>query len=307
MTAVVGRVWAWVSPAISYRPWASKAKPVKTVTDEGQMKGRWGFWGLTSWVWGEQKKQIDQTALTEEYWEAEEEILKPLKIEELSASSEETEVYAPAAQGASRWWNRMLPSTYWPWTRSTNSSGLGQRKCAGWSEGTWDTDTNDGEYSDYDTPPPSPTPASKQSSTFQYFARSWTGEVLPEHYEICFNFLRHLFDLFVVGFLWTVSPPAKFILDVLGIQGALKLWLHGMAMFFVTAVGMAGLLWLVQEYLLQFALVYGIFQALVISVSVRQSVITGDGEEEKDERDEKESSEEKCSERERDQVQQTKD
>lgn len=48
---------------------------------------------------------------------------------------------------------------------------------------------------------------------------------------------------------------------------------------------MAGLLWLIQEYLPQFALIYGIIQALVISVSVRQSVILG-VEEEKEEKQE---------------------
>ncbi|AWP04989.1 DUF4661 domain containing protein [Scophthalmus maximus] len=113
----------------------------------------------------------------------------------------------------------------------------------------------------------------------------WKVEILPEHHDICFNFIRHLFDLFVVGFLWTVSPPAKLILEVLGVQGALRLWLHGMAMFFVSTVGMAGLLWLIQEYLPQFALIYGIIQAVVISVSVRQSVIIG-LDEDKEEKDE---------------------
>ncbi|KAG7457556.1 hypothetical protein MATL_G00228280 [Megalops atlanticus] len=115
----------------------------------------------------------------------------------------------------------------------------------------------------------------------RWWSKSWKGEVLPEHYEICFNFLRHLFDLFVVGFLWTVSPPVRVVLDVLGVQGALKLWFHGMALFFVSTVGMGGLLWLVQEYLPQFALAYGIVQALVISVSVHQSVVLGEEEEEK--------------------------
>lgn len=123
------------------------------------------------------------------------------------------------------------------------------------------------------------------TSPFRLFAHNWKVEILPEHHEICFNFLRHLFDLFVVGFLWTVSSPAKLILEVLGVQGALRLWLHGMAMFFISTVGMAGLLWLIQEYLPQFALIYGIIQALVISVSVRQSVILG-VEEEKDEKQE---------------------
>ncbi len=119
-----------------------------------------------------------------------------------------------------------------------------------------------------------------------------TGEIVPEHYDICFNFLRHLFDLLVVGFLTTVSPPAKFILDVLGVQGALKLWLHGMAMFLVSSVGMAALLWVVQEHLLPFALIYGIVQALVISVSVHQSDASAEGDDGKGDGEVKESEEE---------------
>ncbi|XP_072531986.1 uncharacterized protein C6orf47 homolog [Salminus brasiliensis] len=278
MTAVVGRVWAWVSPANLYRPWGSKAKADKAFTSEGQLKSRWSLGGLTSWVWGGQKNQTDQMTPIEEFWEAEE-THKPLEVEDLSAA--ETETAAP--QKAPRWWSRMLPSAYFFWPRSSTADGLRQRKYTGWNEAfERDFDTKDGELSDYGTPPPSPTPLMKRPSPFQILARTWTGEILPEHYEICFNFLRHLFDLFVVGFLWTVSHPTKFILDILGVQGALKLWIHGMAMFLVSSVGMAGLLWLVQEYLPQFALVYGIVQALVISVSVQQSVILGTGDEGED-------------------------
>ncbi|KAI4890532.1 hypothetical protein NFI96_003270 [Prochilodus magdalenae] len=299
MTAVVGRVWAWVSPGNLYRPWGTKAKPEKTFPSEGQQKSRWSLWGLTSWVWGGKKIQSDQTTPTEEFWEAQE-TYKPLEIEDLSAA--ETEKVAPPT--APRWWSRMLPSTYFFWPRAAKADGLRQRKLAGWNE-TFERgfDTRDGDLSDYGTPPPSPTPPATKPSPFQVLARTWTGEILPEHYEICFNFLRHLFDLFVVGFLWTVSPPTKFILDVLGVQGGLKLWLHGMAMFLVSSVGMAGLLWLVQEYLPQFALIYGIVQALVISVSLRQSVILGaeddgiDGRNEDEEEEQEE--EEKDDERDR--------
>lgn len=170
----------------------------------------------------------------------------------------------------SRWWGGLFPTSYlW------SGPELRRRKV----DVAVDGDA-DGDVSDYDTPPPSPIPpASSLSSPFRFFVSSWMLEIVPEHYEICFNFLRHLFDLCVVAFLWTVSPPTKLVLEVLGVQGALRLWFHGMAMFFVSTVGMAGLLWLIQEYLAQFALVYGIIQALVISVSVRQSVILGVDEE----------------------------
>ncbi|KAK1804703.1 hypothetical protein P4O66_003560 [Electrophorus voltai] len=272
MTAVVGRVWAWMSPSNMYRPWGNKRKLETTFTSEGRVESRWGFGRVTSWIWGGQGNQCDPKTQAEEYWEAEEETHKPLEIEELTAAESET----AGSQSTPRWWSRVLPSSFFRLS-STNSSGLGQRKFAVWNEAPWDSDSKDGELSDYGTPPPSPTPLSQRSSLIQVLAHTWTGDILPEHYEICFNFLRHLFDLFVVGFLWMVSPPTKFILDILGVHGALKLWLHGMAMFFVSSVGMAGLLWLVQEYLPQFALVYGIIQALVISVSVQQSVILGTG------------------------------
>lgn len=278
MTAVVGRVWGWVRPAISYRPWGSKEGPDKTmrdkpVTDEQQARGSWDLGGLTTWVWGAgQKRQTSEQTLIDEYLEASEEKIQSREIEALGARKQEAE--GKAEHGDSRWWNKVLSSSHLFWPRTADPGGLSQKKCVG---GGWDLD-NDGDYSDYGTPPPSPTPSS--SSAFRFFALAWNGEIVPEHYEICFNLLRHLFDLLVVGFLWTVSPPAKLVLEVLGVQGGLKLWLHGMAMFFVSTVGMAGLLWLVQEYLPQFALVYGIVQALVISVSIQQSVILGEGDEE---------------------------
>ncbi|KAK3507928.1 hypothetical protein QTP70_003818 [Hemibagrus guttatus] len=302
MSAVVGRVWSWIHPGNLYRPWATKPKSEKSLTVEVQEKSRWSLGGVTSWVWGGWRKQSDQKAPPEEFWEAQEEILKPLEVEDLKADLEK-----PPPQSPQRWWNRLISPVFyfWPrespqrwwnwlispvfyfWPRSSKSSGLVQRNST-WNEGLWDSD---GKDSDYGTPPPSPIPFSQRSSVFHFFARSWSGEILPEHYEICFNFIRHLFDLFVVGFLWTVSPPAKLVLDVLGVQGALKLWLHGMAMFLVSSVGMAGLLWLVQEYLPQFALIYGIIQVLVISVSVRQSVILGTGEDGKEVEDSEEETE----------------
>uniref|UniRef100_A0A8C2YZC1 Uncharacterized protein n=1 Tax=Cyclopterus lumpus TaxID=8103 RepID=A0A8C2YZC1_CYCLU len=269
MTAVVTRAWGWV------RSWGSSTMSENTtaVITRGQNPGMGGW---TSWMWGGGRFQSDQSSPAEEYWEAQEK-LQPVAIEVLSSGKQERE-------HVSRWWNKYLPTSYLSWPRKTEPSGLRQRKREGRSGDVCDCDV-DGDFSDYGTPPPSPTPSSSElTSPFRIFAHSLKVEVLPEHYEICFNFLRHLFDLFVVGFLWTVSPPAKLILEVLGVQGALRLWFHGMAMFFVSTVGMAGLLWLIQEYLPQFALIYGIIQALVISVSVRQSVILG-VEEEKDDFD----------------------
>ncbi|KAJ3609331.1 hypothetical protein NHX12_023854 [Muraenolepis orangiensis] len=255
-------MWGWVRPTFSYRPWGRSAESENTTIDYVTTEKR-RFWGLSTlnpWAWNSYPS--GQTSVAEEFFEAPEK-LQSREMEELGAGKQDL-VKAEHAI----WWNKIIPSSVWP--TKTESSGLGRRK----GEEAWD---NDADVSDYGTPPPSPTPPSSTRvwSAIGLFVNSWKEEILPEHYEISFNFLRHLFDLVVVGFLWTVSPPTKLILEVLGVQGALRLWLHGMAMFFVSTVGMAGLLWLIQEYLPQFALIYGIAQALVISVSVKQGVILG--------------------------------
>ncbi|CAI5768101.1 Hypothetical predicted protein [Podarcis lilfordi] len=91
----------------------------------------------------------------------------------------------------------------------------------------------------------------------------------PEHLQICFNFTRHLFDLCVVTLLCASSPAFRLVLDILGFGGPLKVWLHGFACFLVTAYGMYLALWLVQEYLVQFACLYGFLQTLVLCVSIQ--------------------------------------
>ncbi|KAG7500752.1 hypothetical protein JOB18_028408 [Solea senegalensis] len=275
MTAVVGRALGWVCS------WGrgSRSKKIEGFETEGhkQSYSSQTTRGWTSWLWGGWRRQNVQSSPDEQYWEAQERV-QPLEVEELFAGKQDSVAHT---EHVSRWWNKYLPTAYFLWPRQTDSSTLRQRKHEGLSRGAWDD--VDG---DFRTPPPSPVPPSSPlTSPFRLFADSWNVEILPEHYEVCFNFLRHLFDLFVVGFLWTVSPPTKLILEVLGVQGALRLWIHGMAMFFVSTVGMAGLLWVIQEYLPQFALIYGIIQAVVISVSVRQSVLM-DVEEENVETDE---------------------
>lgn len=279
MMTVVGRAWGWVRSLGNN----AMSETTTTLTSEGHKQhscdGQ-GLRGWTSWIWGGWRHQTNQSSPVEEYWEAQDKFpAMEMEIEDLGAGKQGTE----ASLQVSRWWNKCITSYIWP--RKSEVSGLRRRKCDGRSGDVWNRDI-DGDFSDYGTPPPSPTPSSQLTSPFRLFAHSWKVEILPEHYEICFNFLRHLFDLFVVGFLWTVSPPAKLILEVLGVQGALRLWFHGMAMFFVSTVGMAGLLWLIQEYLPQFALLYGIIQALVISVSVRQSVFLGVEEENKENEEE---------------------
>lgn len=273
---MAGWAWGWL------RSWGSSSSskdvsentPKVTAEEQKQVsRGSGGSRGWLSWVWGGWRRQGDKGSPVEEFWEAQEK-LQPMEIEVLGAGKQEKE---PEPRQVSRWWSKYIPSYSLPW--KSEASRVRRRKRAARSG-----DDADEDFSDYGTPPPSPTP--HIASPFRLFVSGWKLEILPEHHEICFNFLRHLFDLFVVGFLWTVSPPTKLILEILGVQGPLRLWLHGMAMFFVSTVGMAGLLWLVQEYLPQFALIYGIIQGLVISVSVRQSVLLGTeegGEAEKEE------------------------
>ncbi|XP_061597129.1 uncharacterized protein C6orf47 homolog [Cololabis saira] len=257
---VAGRTVAWL------RSWGGGLSASPTTMRPEQPGGRAGW---SSWIWGGWRRRSD---LVDEFWEAQEK-LPPVEVKDVAVLKRGPEEQPPA----SRWWGRFLPTLhFWPGpVPRRRNVNLGS-EC-----------DVDGDCSDYGTPPPSPTPAhSVLSSPFRLFARSWAVDIVPEHYEICFNFLRHLFDLCVVAFLWTVSPPTKLVLEVLGLQGSLKLWFHGMAMFLVSTVGMGGLLWLIQEYLAQFALVYGIVQALVISVSVQQSVILGVDEGNHDDNDE---------------------
>lgn len=266
MTAVVGRALGWLAS------WGSAATTATTATTAGQCDvqkvalvsdhpSRW-----TWWTWGGWRQRQDHSGSAEEFWEAWDKPLAAMEVEDVGAAKKECE-----RSEADATWRRFLPVSLLWWSRK-RTDGAREQKCDA-----------DAEFSDYGTPPPSPTPSTPLASPFRLFAHAWNLEVLPEHHQICFNFLRHLFDLFAVGFLWAVSPPTKLILEVLGVQGPLRLWLHGMAMFLVSTVGMAGLLWLVQEYLAQFALVYGIVQAVVISVSLRQSVFLGAEEEERPE------------------------
>ncbi|XP_053329138.1 uncharacterized protein C6orf47 homolog [Spea bombifrons] len=95
------------------------------------------------------------------------------------------------------------------------------------------------------------------------------SEINAQHYQICVNLVHHLIDICVLGCLWLFSPVFRVTLDVFGIQGAIKLWIHGLAVFLTTVYGMYLLLWLAQEYLFQLASLYGILQTLVLIVSLK--------------------------------------
>ncbi|XP_063794189.1 uncharacterized protein C6orf47 homolog [Pseudophryne corroboree] len=101
-----------------------------------------------------------------------------------------------------------------------------------------------------------------------------------EHFQICINLVHHIIDLCASGCLWLFSPVFRITLDVFGLQGALKLWIHGLAIFLATTYGMYLLLWLAQEYIVQLASFYGILQTLVLIVSLRAEREEEKGEEE---------------------------
>ncbi|KAM9324166.1 uncharacterized protein C6orf47 homolog [Gastrophryne carolinensis] len=90
-----------------------------------------------------------------------------------------------------------------------------------------------------------------------------------EHFQICINLVHHIIDVCASGCLWLFSPVFRITLDVLGLQGALKLWIHGLAIFLTTVYGMYLLFWLAQEYVFQLTSLYGILQTLVLIVSLR--------------------------------------
>ncbi|KAG9470374.1 hypothetical protein GDO78_018021 [Eleutherodactylus coqui] len=116
----------------------------------------------------------------------------------------------------------------------------------------------------------------KNTKTFAY------SNIDFEHFQICINLVHHIIDICTSGCLWLFSPVFRMTLDILGFQGALKLWIHGLAIFLATTYGMYFLLWLAQEYILQLASFYGILQALVLIVSLRADQEAGNRQEEEE-------------------------
>ncbi|XP_063289338.1 uncharacterized protein C6orf47 homolog [Pelobates fuscus] len=95
------------------------------------------------------------------------------------------------------------------------------------------------------------------------------SNINAEHFQICINLVHHIFDICILGYLSVFSPVFRITLDVFGVQGAIKLWIHGLAVFLTTTYGMYLLFWLAQEYLFQLASFFAILQALVLMVSLK--------------------------------------
>ncbi|KAM4640671.1 uncharacterized protein C6orf47 homolog [Discoglossus pictus] len=95
------------------------------------------------------------------------------------------------------------------------------------------------------------------------------SNITAEHFQICINLVHHIINVCALGCIWLCSPIFQVTLDVFGVRGALKLWIHGLGIFLATTYGMYILLWVAQEYLLQLTSMYGILQILVLSVSLK--------------------------------------
>ncbi|XP_044529776.1 uncharacterized protein C6orf47 homolog [Gracilinanus agilis] len=100
-----------------------------------------------------------------------------------------------------------------------------------------------------------------------------------EWLQISTNLTLHLLELLASALLGLCSKPLRLILDALGLRGPLGLWLHGLLSFLVTLHGLHLALTLLTAHPFHFACLFGLLQALVLAVSLRESTQVS-GEEE---------------------------
>lgn len=114
----------------------------------------------------------------------------------------------------------------------------------------------------------------------------------PEEYlQISTNLTLHLLELLASALLALCSKPLRAILDALGLRGPVGLWLHGLLCFLAALHGLHAVLSLLTAHPLHFACLFGLLQALVLAVSLREPVEdeeTADWESEGQEREAKE-------------------
>lgn len=114
----------------------------------------------------------------------------------------------------------------------------------------------------------------------------------PEEYlQISTNLTLHLLELLASALLALCSRPLRAILDALGLRGPVGLWLHGLLCFLAALHGLHAVLSLLTAHPLHFACLFGLLQALVLAVSLREPVEdeeTADWESEGQEREAKE-------------------
>lgn len=95
----------------------------------------------------------------------------------------------------------------------------------------------------------------------------------PEEYlQISTNLTLHLLELLASALLALCSRPLRAILDALGLRGPVGLWLHGLLCFLAALHGLHAVLSLLTAHPLHFACLFGLLQALVLAVSLREPV-----------------------------------
>lgn len=88
--------------------------------------------------------------------------------------------------------------------------------------------------------------------------------------QISTNLTLHLLELLASALLGLCSRPLRAALDMLGLSGPLGLWLHGLLCFLATLHGLHAVLSLLTAHPLHFACLFGLLQALVLAVSLRE-------------------------------------
>lgn len=108
--------------------------------------------------------------------------------------------------------------------------------------------------------------------------------------QISTNLTLHLLELLASALLAVCSRPLRAALDALGLRGPLGLWLHGLLSFLAALHGLHAVLSLLTAHPLHFACLFGLLQALVLAVSLREpsgdeeaTDLEGEGSERKDE------------------------
>ncbi|KAM6182350.1 uncharacterized protein C6orf47 homolog [Erethizon dorsatum] len=88
--------------------------------------------------------------------------------------------------------------------------------------------------------------------------------------QISTNLTLHLLELLASTLLAVCSRPLRAALDALGLRGPLGLWLHGLLSFLAALHGLHAVLSLLTAHPLHFACLFGLLQALVLAVSLRE-------------------------------------
>lgn len=91
-----------------------------------------------------------------------------------------------------------------------------------------------------------------------------------ESLQISTNLTLHLLELLASALLGLCSRPLRAALDALGLRGPLGLWLHGLLSFLAALHGLHAVLSLLTAHPLHFACLFGLLQALVLAVSLRE-------------------------------------